>query len=53
MEMWRKNVLDRNDVLEEVIEVARLMINSPPRSAELVRLLSKLKEKIEELDEKD
>ena len=35
---------------EAVVKIARLVVDSPPRSAKCVRLLSKLKEKIEELD---
>lgn len=42
-------VQERND-LRTVLTVARLVADSPPRSAQLVRLLSSLKEKIEELD---
>jgi len=40
----------RQEKLRAVISVARLIADSPPRSAQLVRLLSSLKEKIEELD---
>ena len=46
--MWQLKHAER---LEAVVSIARLVANSPPRSAQTVRLLSKLKEKIEELDE--
>ncbi len=36
--------------LRSIVEIARMVAYSPPRSAQLVRLVSKLKEKIEELD---
>ena len=38
------------EALIEVLSIARMVVKSPPRSAQLVRLISKLKEKIEELD---
>ena len=38
---------------EAVIKIARMLVRSPPRSAQSVRLLSKLKEKIEELDREE
>ena len=36
---------------KEVTRIARLVADSPPRSAQLVRLLSSLQEAVEELDE--
>ena len=38
------------DSVMEVVKAARDVADSPPRSAQSVRLISKLKEKIEELD---
>ena len=40
----------QQEKFKAVVKIARLVIDSPPRSAQLVRLVSKLKEKIEELD---
>ena len=38
--------------ITDLIRIARLVADSPPRSAQSVRLISKLKEKIEALDSK-
>ena len=47
--LYPPSLLDRGKV-NAVLKVVRDVVNSPPRSAQLVRLVSKLKEKIEELD---
>jgi len=59
MDKYISSLLDQQAVLrekiiiysyEKIIGIARLVAYSPPRSAQMVRLLSSLKEKIEELD---
>ena len=45
-----QNLCDTIEALGRVSNIARMVVDSPPRSAQLGRLVSKLKEKIEELD---
>ena len=45
--LWKLIYVEK---LEAVLKSARLVAYSLPRSAQIVRLVSKLKEKIEELD---
>ncbi len=59
MDKYITDLLDQQAVLrekiiiysyEKIIGIARMVANSPPRSAQSVRLVSRLKEKIEDLD---
>ncbi len=52
LDWWVRRVARRIEREKEVIRIARLVADSPPRSAQSVRLISKLKEKIEVLDSK-
>jgi len=51
MNLNTRDTYKRLEDLERILKIARMVVLSLPRSAQLTRLVSKLKEKIEDLDE--